>query len=306
MKRAYLVPGLAVFGLCLAIGVAVYSNAPARVRNQGLARFNPPYPAAVAGTGIVEASTGNIAIGTPVAGIITKLYIKVGDHVQQGDPLFTIDDRALRAQLRTATARVQEAATALRKPKHRLANAERLVKHDPSAISTQTLGDLRDEAAQAEATLALAQAQEAQIRVDMERHTVHAPVAGQILRMHLRVGEYLGDGAVSPPLLLLGGTDRLYVRVDIDEHDAWRVRPGAAATAYVRGQPQLNTSLRYEYTEPYMVPKTSLTGLSTERTDTRVLQVLYGFRNGALPVHIGQQLDVYVDTSSSGGGKPVR
>lgn len=306
MSRAYLVPGLAALGLCLAIGVAVYSNAPSRVQAQGIVPFNPPYSSAVAGAGIVEASTGNIAIGTPVAGIVARLNIKVGDEVQQGDPLFTIDDRALRARLHTATARVQEAAAALRKPKHRLANAERLVRRDPSAISAQALSDLRDETAQAQATLALARAQAAQIEVDIERHTVRAPVAGRILRQHLRLGEYLGDGPVSPPLLLLGATDRLYVRVDVDEHDAWRVRPGAPATAYVRGQPQLNTPLHYEYTEPYMVPKTSLTGLSTERTDTRVLQVLYSFKHGALPVHIGQQLDVYIDASAASGEKPGR
>jgi HlyD family secretion protein len=298
MKRAYGLPGLALLGLVIGIGVAIYSSATPGSDSERITPFHPPYPAAVAGSGVVEASTGNIAVGTPVSGIVTAIDVKVGAHVKAGDPLFTVDDRALRASLQTAIAGVAEAAAAVRKPEHRLAHAEQLERRDPSAISAQTLQVLRDTTAQARASLQLARAQEAQIRVDIQRHTIRAPVKAEVLRQHIRLGEYLGNQPASPPLLILGDTDRLFVRVSVDEHDAWRVHPGAAATAYVRGEPQLSTPLHYEYTEPYMVPKTMLTGISTERTDTRVLQVLYSFKPGALPVHIGQLLDVYIDASS--------
>jgi HlyD family secretion protein len=49
--------------------------------------------------------------------------------------------------------------------------------------------------------------------------------------------------------------------------------------------------------EPYVVPKMSLTGDSTERVDTRVLQVIYSFERGNLPIYIGQQMDIYIDAS---------
>jgi HlyD family secretion protein len=48
--------------------------------------------------------------------------------------------------------------------------------------------------------------------------------------------------------------------------------------------------------EPYVTPKTSLTGSSTERVDTRVLQVIYSFPPHALPAFVGQQLDVFIET----------
>jgi hypothetical protein len=41
----------------------------------------------------------------------------------------------------------------------------------------------------------------------------------------------------------------------------------------------------------------SLTGDNTERTDMRVLQVLYSFDPSALPVYVGQQMDVYIDAA---------
>ena len=32
-----------------------------------------------------------------------------------------------------------------------------------------------------------------------------------------------------------------------------------------------------------------------QRVDTRVLQVIYSFPRGNLPIYIGQQMDVYID-----------
>jgi HlyD family secretion protein len=45
------------------------------------------------------------------------------------------------------------------------------------------------------------------------------------------------------------------------------------------------------------VPKRSLTGESTERVDTRVLQALYTFPRSALPVYVGQQMDVFIESA---------
>jgi HlyD family secretion protein len=79
--------------------------------------------------------------------------------------------------------------------------------------------------------------------------------------------------------------------------------------AYVPGNPELKTSLQFERIERYVVPKTSLTGASTERTDTRVLQVIYSFDHAALPVYIGQRMNVFIQapavpTSEKGGQHP--
>jgi hypothetical protein len=53
--------------------------------------------------------------------------------------------------------------------------------------------------------------------------------------------------------------------------------------------------MRFVRFEPYVVPKKSLTGDSTERVDTRVLQVIYSFDRGSLPIYVGQQMDVFID-----------
>ena len=53
----------------------------------------------VAAVGLVEPSSENIAISTPVPGLVMAVHVKVGDHVPRGAPLFALDDRDLRAEL---------------------------------------------------------------------------------------------------------------------------------------------------------------------------------------------------------------
>ena len=94
--------------------------------------------------------------------------------------------------------------------------------------------------------------------------------------------------------------DPLHVRVDVDENDAWRVRTGAPAVGFLRGNKEISTPLNFVRFEPYVVPKKSLTGDTTERVDTRVLQVIFSFTRGDLPIYVGQQMDVFIDGGVSG------
>ena len=299
MNKNYLLPLLAVIGVVIAL-VVVEDNSHSITKRPAMtpAPQSPYSSPSIAGTGIVEASTGNIAVGTPVPGIVKEIRVKVGDHVKAGDTLFKLDERDLQAQLLTARAKVKEAEASLQKPKHHLQYARQLKQQNPSAISEQALSDLRDDATLSMASHERAKAQLEQIKVELSRRTVRAPVDGQILQLHLRVGEYVDGGGSTTPMLLLGGDSRLSVRVDIDETQGWRFQPGTDAMAFVRSNSNLNIPLRFEYVEPYVIPKTAFNGQNTERTDVRVLQVIYSFDPTALAVYIGQQLDVFIQTAA--------
>ena len=53
-----------------------------------------------------------------------------------------------------------------------------------------------------------------------------------------------------------------------------------------------------------MIPKRSLTGDSTERVDTRVLQVIYEVGQRGVPLFVGQQMDVFIEaTADDAAGK---
>ena len=57
-----------------------------------------PFPHAVAATGILEALSENVAIGVPLPGLVTEVFVKVNDAVKKGQPLLKLDDRDLRAE----------------------------------------------------------------------------------------------------------------------------------------------------------------------------------------------------------------
>ena len=151
-------------------------------------------------------------------------------------------------------------------------------------------------AQKAEATLAQNRANLRSALTDLERLTVRAPVDGQVLQLKVHLGEFAPTGVLQTPLILFGTVEPVYVRVNVDENEAWRVSAKAAAMGYLRGNKEISTPLQFVRFEPYVLPKTSLTGESTERVDTRVLQVIYSFKRGNLPIYVGQQMDVYIDS----------
>jgi len=261
----------------------------------------------VAAVGLVEASTENIAIGTPLSGIVPKVFVGAGDAVRAGDPLFEVDTRQLRAELdvrrqtlAVARSRARVADARLDDLRRQLSFAEQV--KDKRAVSAEELSRRRSAVDTAAAELDEARAQvaaaEAQVRataVEIERSTVRSPIDAEVLQVKLRVGEFAAAAPSESPLMVLGRSKPLHVRVDVDEHEGWRVRAGSAAVGRLRGNAELKTPLSFVRFEPLVVPKKSLTGDSTERVDTRVLQVIYKVEQDDLPLFVGEQLDVFID-----------
>jgi RND family efflux transporter MFP subunit len=292
MIQKILLPFLALAGLTVGIYVAMSGSKTVTPAAPVSEAPHSPYPEFVAGAAIVEASTENISIGTNFPGIVSQLYVAVGSQVKAGDPLFLIDDRAAAAELALRQAAVKVAEAQL---KDAADNLEFYEKIDKDSVTAEDVTKRRNTRLIAEAQLELARAQLKVASTEMERLTVRAPVGGQVLQLKVHPGEFAPTGVLATPLILLGATEPVHVRVDVDENDAWRIKSGAAATGFLRGNKNLKTAMRFVRFEPYVVPKKSLTGDSTERVDTRVLQVIYSFDRGSLPIYVGQQMDVFID-----------
>ncbi len=148
-----------------------------------------------------------------------------------------------------------------------------------------------------------ARAQVDRVQSELSRLEVRAPRSGEVLQIDVRPGEFAG----TPPdrrLMMLGGTDSLHVRVDVDEQDIGRYRAGIPGVAMPRGFPDLKYELRFYRIEPFVVPKRSLTGDNTERVDTRVLQVIYEIVENEPPLYVGQQVDVFFKLPPPRAGTP--
>ena len=263
------------------------------------------YERTVAASGIIEAVNENVRIAPPVAGLITKMFVVVGDQVEAGAPLLQLDGRELRAQLGSREAAIPPARARIAEQRYRVEDLEVQYKrlhavHDRRAVSEDDLKRTWYGLAMAKhalvrnaADLEQAIAQRDETKAVLERLTVRAPRAGTVMQVNVRAGEYATPGAAET-LVLLGDTQRLQVRADVDEVNAPLVRAGSEGVAYLKGSTTQAIPLTFVRIEPYVVPKKSLTGDNTERVDTRVLQVIFRFDRPAFSVYAGQQVDVFI------------
>jgi len=271
-----------------------------------------PFAESIGARGIVESVDENVHIAPAVPGLVTKVLVKVGDNVKVGDPLIEQDSRDARAQVLMQEAQVaalhaqiKEAEVALADRKDQLERIERLMATKVSSIDERQRAFFNEQGADARLTTARAQlaAAEAQLnrsRVVVDLLTTLAPRSGRVLQVNVRAGEYatFEFAAVSTPdpAILLGDVTQLQLRADVDEDNASRVRASCRAVAYIKGRRDEPIPLHFVRIEPYIVPKKSLTGESSERVDTRVLQIIFRFdQNPSRSIYVGQQMDVFLD-----------
>lgn len=74
-----------------------------------------PFQSYISGVGIVEPSSENLFIGTPVNRVVEKVEVKVGQKVKEGDVLFRLESRDLQADLATRTVAYHDEMAKLKK-----------------------------------------------------------------------------------------------------------------------------------------------------------------------------------------------
>jgi multidrug resistance efflux pump len=166
---------------------AVYATGVMRPRTVAESPLSAPperaYPHAVAAVGLVEPASELIAIAPRVPGWIQSVHVATGQAVKAGDPLFTLDDADLRAELalRDQAALVSEtrlarlrasprpedvpiARAAVAEAQARLTDAKNKVRlveglSDPRAVSEEERVQRRQAVAREEAATAARQAE---------------------------------------------------------------------------------------------------------------------------------------------------
>lgn len=264
-----------------------------------------PFAESIAASGLIEATRENVKVGTTKAGLVVKVFVTVGSKVKKGDPLFQLDDRESRARLATSEAQLGALRASLNAERvmaadasDQFARAEKLEKLKVATEDERTrkkfaVQNWEARVAKIEADIQAAEAQLQQAKVDLEVLTVRASRDGTILQVGIREGEHAGL-TPSEALMILGDTETLQVRADVDEQNAPMVQAGQPGVAYLKGDTKNKIPLRFVRIEPYVIPKRSLTGDSVERVDTRVLQIIFEMDRPQTPLYVGQQVDVFI------------
>jgi HlyD family secretion protein len=345
----YVLPILAVAGLVFAINRVVEARRPGPTAEPIVEPPTRPNSVKmIAGSGLVEARRENIPIGVNIPGVVTEVFVKKGEKVKVGAPLFRTDDREFNSMLAVreaelassqaqlhkliasprpedippAKAAAQEAEARMADAEAALARTERLFQRQMIAASDYDkdryayyaakatyakakadlekilAGSWKEDIEIARAAVQLAQSQVQSIKTSLERLIVRAPMDGEVLQLNVRLGQFAAM-TWKEPMIVLGDSKRLHVRIDIDEPELLYFSKGAEAIATLKGRPNIRFPLKFVYVEPYVIPKQSLTGNNSERVDQRVLQVIYELPDDRpLDVYIGQQVDVYMKAAT--------
>jgi RND family efflux transporter MFP subunit len=284
---------LGLLGIAGAVALSVKMSAKEPMPPPPIPPPEKPFDAAVAASGIIEATRENTLVGAPAPGLVTSVEVEVSARVKKGDPLFRLDGRELEAALPVQRANVAVAAATLKRLQDQLGRLREV--GTAGVVSAEEIETRQNDVAVAEAQWESARAALAQTETLLDRLVVRTPIDGTILQVNIRPGELIPAAPKSPPMVL-GDVTQLQVRADVDEQLASRVRPGHRAAGTVRGVPEKPIPLRFVRIEPFVIPKAQLTGLATERVDTRVLQVIYAFESPPdFPVYVGQQIDLFIE-----------
>jgi membrane fusion protein, heavy metal efflux system len=215
-------------------------------------------------------------IFSPYAGRVTKLFVKPGDTVTVGQPLFTVE----------ATDMVQaqndfiSAATALNKAKSALNLAQindkrqRLL-YDGKAVPLKEVqnaravldaaeNDLRSAEVALEATrnrLRILGKTDQEITEFQEKGTInpatpiYAPIAGTIVQRKVGPGQYVGTGATDP-VFIIGDLSTVWVVAFIRESEAPAVHIGQAIYFTVLAYPDRAFPANISYVAAALDPTT--------------------------------------------------
>ena len=163
----------------------------------------------------------------PVAGRVVAVLARVGDTVEQGQPVLSVDspdaDAAIAAMLQ-AEASERQADAALRKADADVSRTTELYEH--RAVAEKDLLGAQNDRAQAQAAVETARAARHQARRKLELLDlklgdlrqiiqVRAPLSGKVLEVNVAPGEYRND--TGTPLMTIADLNRVWISSDVPE-----------------------------------------------------------------------------------------
>ncbi len=142
-----------------------------------------------------------VPLNAATAGVVKSVAVRPGQRVRRGDLLLQLDNRPHRARLTRARARAERLKPPLDTAELEYERAQEL--YDRDSLSTVALQKAESRLAEARGAYeaALADQQLAEYELGLTRVT--APVAGRVLEVTVRVGQYVNPQADLSPMLTL-------------------------------------------------------------------------------------------------------
>jgi len=183
----------------------------------------------VKATGVIKPMVGaEVRVGSTASGVVTHLYVRVGDSVTKGAVLADVDSRELDARREAAEAAVRLAKANLDYGQADFGRKNGLF---TAGVIARAELDLAQQAyAVAEQQFKQAQANLADAVTQLGYTKIVAPISGTVESVTTQEGETVASSFAAPTFVTLLDLSRLEVWAYVDETDIGRIRVGQKAT----------------------------------------------------------------------------
>lgn len=287
--KRFKLPILAFLGFLFAIFLVF--NKENKDNNQIF--VSPPsssFTSNIAGIGVIEPRSEVINLGSDIQGVAREIYVKVDQQVKKDEPLINLDTRDIDAQIKVMQAKLEIAKIQSKNLSSHFEISKKL--NEKKLISIDDFNKIKYAMEAGAMEVESIKAQLDQLNTTKDRLVIKAPIDGKILFLNVRKGELV---SFSSNPIIMGDTEILHVRVEIDEYHTPNLRKNyQQAIGYCRGDTKKPIPLEFVRFEPYIRPKQNL-AVSGQRVDTKVIQVIYSLpKDQSDKIFVGQQIDVFI------------
>jgi RND family efflux transporter MFP subunit len=218
--------------LCLAIaaGGLYYWQTLNHKGVQAEAKAPPAAPApassnpSVTATGTIRLRTGaEVRVGTQISGIVTKLNVTVGSHIEKDAVIAEIESRGLDARIAQARSQIDVDQAAVTKIEREMTRTRELL--DAGLIPRQQAEDLEDDLKGAQARLEKSRSDLTVVESDLPYLTIRAPITGTVASVSTQQGETVAASFSAPTFVTIIEDNALELVAMVDETDIGSVRP---------------------------------------------------------------------------------
>ncbi|EAI4440519.1 efflux RND transporter periplasmic adaptor subunit [Campylobacter lari] len=224
--------------------------------------------------GEVYAKT-QVDVGAQVSGQITKLYVKLGDRINEGDLIAQIDKDKQQNDLDITKARLESTKANLESKKIALDIATKQYQREQKlyakkATSLENLENLKNTFYALRANVADLKAQTTQLEIslknaqkDLAYTTITAPSKGEIINVAVEEGQTVNANQNTPSIVRLADLSEMEIRMQIAEADINKISVGKKVKFSILNEPDK----KYEATISSIDPANTTISDATSNTN---------------------------------------
>ncbi|WP_374505639.1 efflux RND transporter periplasmic adaptor subunit [Flavobacterium sp.] len=224
----------------------------------------------VTASGKIEAEN-SANLSTRMMGYVTKVHVKVGQHVNAGQLLVSINSSDLQAKKAQVEAAVLQATAGYNNAKKDYDRFANLFKQQ--SASQKELDDMTARYEMAKAGLEGAKQMRNEVQAQFSYSNITAPFSGEVTNTFVKEGDMANPGM---PLVSVEGASRLQVTAMVAESDINNIHKGMPVTVLVKST---NTTMNGEVAELSLSAKNTggqyLVKINLAKTSSKILSGMF-------------------------------